>query len=79
VSISTAGGKITDIQTLAVPGGGKSTRINDYAVPVLRAEGLASQNAGINGVSGATYTSKAYAQSLQAAIDEAKATGAIVQ
>jgi uncharacterized protein with FMN-binding domain len=40
------------------------------AIPTLRSEVLAGQNASINGVSGATYTSQAYAQSLQAALDK---------
>ena len=77
VAIATAGGQITDVQALVVPSGGKSTRINDYATPVLRAEVLASQSAGIDIVSGATYTSTAYAQSLQAAIDQARTAGAV--
>jgi uncharacterized protein with FMN-binding domain len=39
--------------------------------PILRSEALQAQSANIDGVSGATYTSTAYAQSLQSALDSA--------
>jgi uncharacterized protein with FMN-binding domain len=41
------------------------------AIPVLRNEVLSAQSARIQAVSGATYTSEAYAQSVQAALDKA--------
>ncbi|MGJ6981632.1 FMN-binding protein [Aestuariimicrobium soli] len=50
-----------------------SERINDEAVPVLRQEVLAANSAQVNTVSGGTYTSEAYLQSLQSALDEARA------
>jgi uncharacterized protein with FMN-binding domain len=37
---------------------------------MLRAEVLAAHGAQIHGVSGATYTSVAYAQSIQSALDK---------
>jgi uncharacterized protein with FMN-binding domain len=37
---------------------------------MLRAEVLSAQGATINGISGATYTSESYAQSLQSALDK---------
>jgi uncharacterized protein with FMN-binding domain len=37
---------------------------------MLRSEVLSGQTASISGVSGATYTSQAYATSLQAALDK---------
>jgi uncharacterized protein with FMN-binding domain len=37
---------------------------------MLTAEVLSAQSAGINAISGATYTSEGYAQSLQAALDK---------
>lgn len=46
-------------------------QINSYAVPVLNAEAVQAQSADIDSVSGATFTSLAYAQSLQSAIDQA--------
>ena len=56
---------------LQSPSGGKSTRINDYAVPILNKQAMAAQGTNINGVSGATYTTIGYIDSLQAIIDAA--------
>jgi uncharacterized protein with FMN-binding domain len=46
-----------------------SRRISAGAAPTLRSEALAAQSAQIDTVSGATYTSEGYRQSLQAALD----------
>ncbi|HET9093773.1 MAG TPA: FMN-binding protein [Solirubrobacteraceae bacterium] len=51
----------------------QSAMIDQYAMPLLRAQALSAQSARINGVSGASYTSAAYQQSLQAALDQLKA------
>lgn len=48
-----------------------SAEINDQAVPILEQETLSAQSAHIDGVSGATFTSQAYLQSLQSALDRA--------
>ena len=77
VAITVASGQITEVRALVTPTGGKSDRINAAAAPVLRVEALAAQSSSLAVVSGATYTSKAYAQSLQAAIDQAEATHAL--
>ena len=50
----------------------RSVYINQNALPILKSEALQSQSASINLVSGATDTSYAFAQSLQAAILKAK-------
>lgn len=71
VQITVKNGKITDIQPLIMPVGGHSGRIADYAAPILRSEALQAQSSNINIVSGATYTSEAYAMSLQSALDAA--------
>lgn len=71
VQITVAKGKITDVQALSLPTGGHSGRISDFAAPILRTQALTAQSANIDGVSGATYTSQAYAQSLQGALDAA--------
>ncbi len=71
VRIEVSGGTITDIVALQLPSGGRSGRISDIAEPMLHDEALAAQSAAIDGVSGATYTSRAYEQSLQAALDQA--------
>ncbi len=53
----------------------KSVRINDRAVPQLNSEALTAQNADVDTISGATYTSNDYRRSLQSAIDAARAAG----
>jgi uncharacterized protein with FMN-binding domain len=47
----------------------RSQRINSAAEPVLREEAIATDSADVSVVSGATYTSRAYAHSLQSALD----------
>ena len=47
-----------------------SEQINSFAEPQLESQTLAAQSAQIDGVSGATFTSQAYVQSLQAALDK---------
>jgi uncharacterized protein with FMN-binding domain len=71
VQVTIQNGKITDVQALSLPSGGHSGRISDYVGPILRSQALSAQSASIDGVSGATYTSQAYAQSLQGALDAA--------
>lgn len=66
-----SGGKLTDVTFLQAPSGGRSSRITRSAAPVLVSEALQAQNAQVDSVSGATYTSEAYTQSLQAALDAA--------
>lgn len=73
VSISVSGGKITDVSFLSMPfEADHSSQLSDYAKPKLKSQTLAAQSASIAGVSGATYTSMSYRQSLQSAIDKAK-------
>ena len=71
VEISVAGGHIADIVALQLPTSRRSGQISRYAEPILRQEALTAQSAAIDLVSGATYTSDAYARSLQAALDQA--------
>jgi uncharacterized protein with FMN-binding domain len=49
----------------------RSQQINSDAAPILLQETLAAQNSHIDTVSGATYTSDGYEQSLQSALDQA--------
>ncbi len=71
-----ADGTLTAVDTLQTPTrDGKSIRINDSAVPRLNSGALTAQNANVDTVSGATYTSNGYRQSLQSAIDIAVASG----
>jgi uncharacterized protein with FMN-binding domain len=46
-----------------------SQQLAEQVIPMLRSEVLAAHSAQIHGVSGATYTSEAYAQSIQSALD----------
>jgi uncharacterized protein with FMN-binding domain len=55
---------------------GRSVSISDQAAPILRREALAAGSAKIDAVSGASYTSAGYIQSLQSALDAARAAGA---
>ncbi|MEZ0066985.1 uncharacterized protein with FMN-binding domain [Streptacidiphilus sp. MAP12-20] len=72
VRISVSGGKLSKIDVLQYPNGmQKDIEINGYALPVLNQEALAAQSAKIDMVSGATYTSTGYTQSLQSALDQA--------
>ena len=69
-------GTLTNVDVLQVPyRDGKSVAINNYAVPHLNSEALTAQSADVHTVSGATYTSIGYQQSLQSAIDAARANG----
>ena len=71
VEVVVASGKVTDVVALELPTGRRSGQISQYASPILRQEALQTQSAKIDLVSGATYTSDAYAQSLQSALDQA--------
>jgi uncharacterized protein with FMN-binding domain len=71
VQVTLANGKITAVDAIALPSGGRSGQISSSASSILASEALTAQSANINIVSGATYTSQAYAQSLQAALDQA--------
>ncbi len=74
VQVTENGGRITNVAIIkANVLDAQSGAIDQIALPELRSEALSAQSARINGVAGATYTSAAYAQSLQAAIDKLKA------
>ncbi|MBK3576942.1 FMN-binding protein [Streptomyces sp. MBT65] len=72
VRITVKDGKITDVTAVQSPSDNpRDQEINSYALPQLRSEVLAAQSASIDTVSGATYTSDGYRQSLQSALDSA--------
>ena len=72
VRVTLSGTKIVDVQALQLPvDRSRSASISHYAGPILRKEALQAQSANIDAVSGASYTSDGYAQSLQAALDRA--------
>ena len=49
----------------------RSAQINGQAIPMLEQQAFSVQSANIDGVSGATFTSAAFAQALQSALDQA--------
>lgn len=70
VQVTISGGAITDVTALQLPDGdGHSSRISSAVEPMLRSMALQAQSANIDLVSGATYTSGAYRESLQSALD----------
>ncbi|WP_406258187.1 FMN-binding protein [Streptomyces chartreusis] len=72
VRITLKDGKLTDVTAIAHPQQNpRDQQINGYALPRLRSEALTAQSADIDTVSGATYTSEGYRQSLQSALDAA--------
>jgi uncharacterized protein with FMN-binding domain len=74
VQVTIQNGVITDVQALQLPsGGGHTGQVSSYAGPVLRSEALAAQSAQIDSISGATYTSQGYIQSLQSALSQVPA------
>lgn len=73
VEITVTDGAVTDAVATQYPTQDrKSVQINSYAVPTLESETISAQSASLHLVSGATYTSNAYIQSLQSALDEAR-------
>jgi len=74
VRVVLSGQKLTDVQAVRLTdANGRSREISAGAAPILRDEALAAQSARVDTVSGATYTSEGYRQSLQAALDAAHA------
>ena len=71
VAVTVEGDDIVDVKALAMPDGDHRTSdISDDVEPILREEAIASDSADVSVISGATYTSKAYATSLQSALDQ---------
>jgi uncharacterized protein with FMN-binding domain len=72
VQITVKSGSISDVVALQLTDDDrKSVQISNRAAPLLRAEVLATQSADVQTIGGATVTSDAYLNSLQAAIDAA--------
>jgi uncharacterized protein with FMN-binding domain len=72
VRITLQGSRLVDVRALRLPQDrARSARISQTAGPQLRQEALQAQSAHINVVSGASYTSEGYAESLQGALDSA--------
>ena len=70
VKIMVKDGKIVDAQTVQAPTG-SSDRYTQMSVPVLRERTIAAQSANVQAVSGASFTSYGWSQSLASAIAQA--------
>jgi uncharacterized protein with FMN-binding domain len=72
VSVTVSGTKITKvgIGTLDDGGNPRSQYIDQQSIPVLEQETMQAQSANIQGVSGASYTSAGFQQSLQGALHQ---------
>ena len=74
VQLTVANGHITSVTALQLPTDRqRSAEISQEAGPILHDEVMQAQSGNIDTVSGATYTSEGYAQSVQAALDQARA------
>ncbi|MBL7258709.1 FMN-binding protein [Paractinoplanes lichenicola] len=73
VRITVADGKITQVEAPVSPADDPADAgVTKGALPSLYEQTLAEQSADIDSVSGATFTSAAYKESLQAALDSAQ-------
>ncbi len=72
VQVTAVGSKITNVSVASLDDGGnyRSISIDQMAIPILEQEALAAQSANIQSVSGASYTSWGFAQSLQSALSQ---------
>jgi len=72
VTITVSNGKITSATAVEYPQSNpRDAEINSYAIPILQQESVGQSSANLDMVSGATYTSDGYLQSLQSALDKA--------
>ena len=72
VRVVITSGHITDVQAVKLPTDrAYSAYVSQVAGPMLRTEALQAQSANIDIISGATYTSQSYAQSLESALQQA--------
>jgi uncharacterized protein with FMN-binding domain len=73
VQVTLVGQRITKVAVVQQTNvGAMSEQIDSTAIPKLTSETLTAQSARIDAVSGASYTSAGYIQSLQSALDKAR-------
>lgn len=71
VSVTVSGSRITAVTVPTLRTAEQySQQLAAQVIPMLKSQVMAVDSARINGVSGATYTSEAYAYSLQSALDK---------
>ena len=72
VQITVTDGKVTSVKAVEYPREDpRDAEINSYAIPQLNQEATSAKSAQIDTVSGATYTSEGYIESLQSALNQA--------
>lgn len=72
VKVIITNGRITDVQPIQMPQDrAQSAYISQVAGPMLHDEVIQAQSAQIDIISGATYTSESYAQSVESALQQA--------
>lgn len=73
VEVTVTDGRIVDITALELPQNDhRSLMISQNAFPTLKQQAIAAQSADISGVSGASYTSMGFAESLRDALTQAR-------
>lgn len=72
VTVTTSGSKISTVTIGSLNDGGNylSASIDQAAIPQLEQQALSAQSSNIQGVSGASYTSAGFRQSLQSALSK---------
>ncbi len=72
VTATVSGSKLTNVSIGSLDDGGnpRSQSIDQQSIPILEQQALQVQSANIQGVSGASYTSAGFEQSLQAALSQ---------
>ena len=72
VKVTASGSKITNVSIASINDGGnpRSQYIDQQSIPILEQEAISAQSANIQGVSGASFTSAGFAQSLQSALSK---------
>jgi uncharacterized protein with FMN-binding domain len=70
VSVTATGRTISKVSIASIDDGGnfRSQSIDQQSIPVLEREAIEAQSANIQGVSGASYTSQGFIESLQSAL-----------
>jgi len=70
VAVTVKGTRLVQVRVRSLSDGGnsRSQSIDQGSIPILEQEAIAAQSANIQSVSGASYTSAGFAQSLQSAL-----------
>lgn len=72
VSVTISGGRISKVKFLQYPNThSTSVYINQQVMPYLQQEAIQAQSSNVQMITGATFTSQAFVQSLQAALNKA--------